>query len=306
MPVALLVNPTAGKGRAARVVPAVVARLRAAGREVTVLVGRDGAEARELAAAAVADGAEALVSVGGDGMAHLALQALAGTPTPLGIVPAGTGNDLAATLGLPKGDPVAAADVVAAALESGAARDVDAVRVTGADARQAWYAGVLGAGFDSRVNDRANRMGWPRGRARYDLAILAELRVFRPLPFTLGFDGEDPLSTTAMLVAVGNARSYGAGMRICPDAVVDDGLLDVTVLGPVSTPTFLRTFPKVYRGTHLSHPAVSTRRARTVTLEASGVTAYADGEPLGPLPLTCTCVPGALRVLARDPPPPVP
>jgi diacylglycerol kinase (ATP) len=291
--VALVVNPTAGKGRAARVVASVAGRLRADGLNVSILVGRDAPDASALARQAVEDGIAAVVALGGDGMAHLALNVVAGTETPLGIVPAGTGNDLAAALRLPTKDPVAAAGVVADRLRSDAVRRVDAVRVG-----DRWFGSVLGAGFDSRVNDRANRLSWPHGRMRYNVAILAELGVFSPLPFRLLLDDGAPWETEAMLVAVGNGQSYGAGMRVCPGAEIDDGLLDITVLGPVSKPEFLRTFPKVFKGTHVTHPAVTTRRARVVGIEALGVTAYADGEFLADLPVTCECVPGALRVLA--------
>jgi diacylglycerol kinase (ATP) len=291
--VALLVNPTAGKGRAAGMVARVTERLRDGGANVTILVGRDPAEASALGRQAVSDGADALVALGGDGMVHLALNVVAGTPTPLGIVPAGTGNDLAATLGLPTKDPVAAAGVIVAKLATDGARPMDAVRVND----QQWFGCVLSAGFDSKVNDRANRMSWPRGRMRYNVAIVAELGVFKPIAFTIDLDG-DRWQTEAMLVAVGNARSYGAGMQICPDAVIDDGLVDVTVLGPVSKPAFLRAFPKVFKGTHRDHPAVTMRRAKTVSLAADDVTVYADGEYLGELPITCETVPGAVRVLA--------
>jgi diacylglycerol kinase (ATP) len=291
--VALLVNPTAGKGRAAGMVARVTERLRDGGANVAILVGRDPAEASALGRQAVSDGADALVALGGDGMVHLALNVVAGTPTPLGIVPAGTGNDLAATLGLPTKDPVAAAGVIVAKLATDGARPMDAVRVND----QQWFGCVLSAGFDSKVNDRANRMSWPRGRMRYNVAIVAELGVFKPIAFTIDLDG-DRWQTEAMLVAVGNARSYGAGMQICPDAVIDDGLVDVTVLGPVSKPAFLRAFPKVFKGTHRDHPAVTMRRAKTVSLAADDVTVYADGEYLGELPITCETVPGALRVLA--------
>jgi len=145
------------------------------------------------------------------------------------------------------------------------------------------------------VNERANRMSWPRGRSRYNLAILAELRTFRPIPFVLDFDG-DTWHTEAMLVAVGNGPSYGGGMMVCPDARLDDGHLDVTVLGPMSKPEFIRVFPTVYKGTHVGHPAVTVRQARSVTLTAEGVTAYADGERVSVLPVTCAAVPGALTV----------
>jgi diacylglycerol kinase (ATP) len=286
--IALLVNPTSGKGRAARVAAPVAARLRAAGAEVSEIVGTDAQDAEDLARKAVADGVDALVALGGDGIVHTAIQAVAGTGTPLGIIGAGTGNDLARELRIPN-EPMAAVDLVLGAVP----RHIDAVR---SDSGR-WFGGVLGSGFDSMVNERANRMSWPKGKSRYNLAILAELRVFKPLPFRLTLDG-DVWETEAMLVAVGNGTSYGAGMRVCPDAVLDDGLLDVTVLGPVSKTTFIRTFPNVYKGTHVQRPEVTVRRAREVRLESPGVIAYADGERFAPLPLTCTCVPGALTVLA--------
>jgi len=301
--IALLVNPTAGKGRAARVVADVTERLRQGGASVAILVGTDAAHAQTLARQAIADGIDAVVALGGDGMVHLALNVVAGTSTPLGIIPAGTGNDPDNTLQLPAKDPVAAAGVVIDKLTGTGARAMDAVRVTAPSLAAVgkpspvWFGCVLGAGFDSRVNDRANRMSWPRGRQRYNLAILGELRVFRPLPFMLELDGE-PWQTEAMLVAIGNAKSYGAGMKVTPDAVVDDGLVDVMVLGPVSKPEFLKTFPKVFKGTHVSHPAVTIRRARVVSLSSPGVTAYADGEYLADLPITCETVPGAVTVLA--------
>ena len=290
--VALLVNPTAGKGRAASVVAKVVERLRAGGADVAILVGRDVEHAKELARTAIDDGVDGVVALGGDGMVHLALNVVAGTPTPLGIVPAGTGNDLASSLGLPTKDPVAAAGVIADRLADGGPRPMDAIRVG-----PKWFGCVLGAGFDSRVNDRANRMTWPKGRMRYNLAMLAELRVFSPLPFVLDIDGEH-WETEAMLVAIGNAKSYGAGMRVCPAADLYDGLLDITVLGPVSKPEFLKTFPKVFKGTHVDHPSVTCRKAKVISIASPGVTAYADGEFLDDLPITCEAVAGAVQVFA--------
>jgi diacylglycerol kinase (ATP) len=291
--VALLVNPTAGKGRAAATVAKVTERLRAGGANVAILVGRDAEDASALAKQAVSDGVDALVALGGDGMAHLALNVVAGTSTPLGIVPAGTGNDLAATLGLPTKDQVAAAGLIADRLAAGETRPMDAVRTSAGP----WFGCVLSAGFDSRVNDRANRMTWPKGRMRYNVAIVAELGVFKPISFTIELDGEK-WETEAMLIAVGNARSYGAGMQVCPDAVIDDGLVDITVLGPVSKVEFLRAFPKVFKGTHRDHPAVTMKRAKTLSLAADDVTVYADGEYIGELPISCETVQGAVRVLA--------
>jgi diacylglycerol kinase (ATP) len=283
----LLVNPTSGKGRAARLVEPVTARLRASGAEVVTVIGDDGADAERRAIAAVQDGVDALVALGGDGIAHTAIQAVAETGVPLGLVPAGTGNDLARELRMPK-DPLEATDVILAATP----RAIDGVRVG-----DRWFGGVLGSGFDSMVNERANTMSWPRGKSRYNLAILAELRVFKPLPFTLTLDGE-VWETEAMLVAVGNGTSYGAGMKVCPAASLDDGFLDVTVLGPVPKHRFIRMFPRVYKGTHVELAEVQCRRAREVRLSSPGVIAYADGERFAALPITCTCVPGALTVLA--------
>lgn len=296
MDIALVVNPTAGKGRGAVLRATVEERLRQGRAHVRTVVGVDADHARDLTHAAVTDGVDAVVALGGDGMVHLALQATAGTTTPLGIVPAGTGNDLATCLGIPA-DPVAAVELVL----GGSRRRIDAARVSDA-AGERWFGCVLGAGFDSAVNERANRLRWPKGGARYDVAIALELPRFKALPFTLTLDGER-WETDAMLVAVGNAQSYGAGIRVTPDAILDDGLLDVCVLGPVSKVEFVRTLPKARTGEHVYHPAVTVRRARTVTVESAGVVAYADGERIGPLPVTCECVPGAVEVFA---PPPAP
>ncbi|MGW8692860.1 diacylglycerol kinase family protein, partial [[Kitasatospora] papulosa] len=242
---------------------------------------------------AVAGGTGALITVGGDGMMSLALQAVAGTATPLGAVAVGTGNDFARALGLPIRDPAAAGRLAAEALKAGTVRSIDLGRVG-----ERWFGSVLASGFDSRVNDRGNRMRWIGGRFKYDLAILAELAAFRPVPYRLRLDDGPVTEVEATLIAVGNGTTYGGGMRICADAVMDDGLLDVTVVGDCSRTTLLKVFPKVYRGTHLGHPAVTVHRVSSISLEAAGVTAYADGEPLGPLPLDATCVPGAVRVLA--------
>lgn len=294
---AVLVNPAAARGRGARDVPAVVATLRSAGLAVTEITAPGPAEAADACAAAVAAGLDALVAVGGDGTVHLAVQAVAGTGTALGVVPAGTGNDLAAALGVPP-DPVRAAADVARRMLAGETVGIDAVRTTGADGTTAgWWACVLAAGFDSAVNERANRMRWPRGPRRYDVAILAELARLRPRDYRLTLDGVAH-DLRGVLVAVGNTDSYGGALRICPAADPTDGLLDVTVVGPVSRSQLMRVKPRLYSGTHVDHPLVSVYRAAEVRIEAPGITAYADGERLGPLPLTLTCVPGALTVLA--------
>lgn len=286
--IALLTNPTAGKGRGANARAIALPRFRSAGITVRDLQGRDADEALDLARAAVADGVEALVVAGGDGMAHLGAQAVATTGTALGIVPAGTGNDVARYLDLPRRDPAAAADRIVA----GRTRRIDLAR-----SGSSYYVTVLCAGFDAVVNERANRMTWPRGQMRYNLATVAELRTFEPLPYTLELDGV-ALRTEAMLVAVGNGPSFGGGLRITEGASLDDGLLDVVIIKPMSKPGLIRTYPKLFKGTHTTHPAYEHHRARTVTVAAPGIVTYADGERFGPLPLTVECAPGALTVLA--------
>ena len=210
------------------------------------LEGRDVEEARDLARQAVADGVESLVVVGGDGMVHLAVNELVHTDTSLGIIPAGTGNDAARYFGIPRKDPQAAADVVVA----GHVRTVDVGRVG-----PHHFLCVLSAGFDAVVNERANHMRWPTGQMRYNLATLAELRVFEPLRYTLDLDGETR-QVEAMLVAVGNGPSFGGGLRITEGAELDDGLLDVVLFHPVSKLELLRTYPKLFSGTHTDPPGL--------------------------------------------------
>ncbi|MFE5242882.1 MULTISPECIES: diacylglycerol kinase [unclassified Streptomyces] len=290
--ITLFVNPTAGSGRGARAAQPAASALRDAGFSVRTVLGEDADDALRRAREAVAGGTGALIAVGGDGMMSLALQAVAGTDTPLGAVAVGTGNDFARALGLPVRDPAAAGRLAAEALKAGTARTIDLGRVG-----ERWFGSVLASGFDSRVNDRGNRMRWVGGRFKYDLAILAELAAFKPVPYRLRLDGGPVREIEATLIAVGNGTTYGGGMRICADALMDDGLFDVTVVGDCSRTTLLKVFPKVYKGTHLGHPKVTVHRVSSIELAAAGVTAYADGEPLGALPLTATCVPGAVRVL---------
>ncbi|HEV7212036.1 MAG TPA: YegS/Rv2252/BmrU family lipid kinase [Blastococcus sp.] len=283
-------SPSAGRGRARALGAEVLADLRAAGLDPRLLPATTGADAERAAAAAVAAGTGAVVAVGGDGAAHAALQAVAGTTTPLAVIPAGTGNDLALALGVPRA-PVAAVRSAAEDLLAGVARTVDAGR-TG----DRWWATVLCCGFDSAVTDRANRLRWPRGRRRYDVAVLAELARLRPTELTLVVDGETR-ELPVTLVAVGNTCWYGGGMKVCPGADPADGLFDVTVVGPISRLELVRTKPRLTAGTHVEHPAVTVVRASRVELSSPGVNAYADGEPVAPLPAVAECVPGALQVV---------
>ena len=290
--ITLFVNPTAGRGRGAHAAQPAARALREAGFTVRTVVGEDAGDALGRAREAVAGGTGALIAVGGDGMVSLALQALAGTDTPLGVVAVGTGNDFARYNGLPVRDPAAAGRLIAESLKGNRIRRVDLGK-----AGDRWFGTVLASGFDSRVNDRGNRMRWPTGRLRYDVAMLLELAELRPIPYRIRLDDGPVQEIEATLVAVGNGPSYGGGMRICTDAKLDDGLFDITVVGECSRTTLLKVFPRVYKGTHLSHPAVTVHRVAKVTLEAEGITGYADGERVGPLPLTAEVVPGAVRVI---------
>jgi diacylglycerol kinase (ATP) len=285
--IALLTNPHAGKGRGTRTAAIALPRLREAGITVHSLVGRDADEALDLARDSVAGGVDSLVVVGGDGMVHLAVQALVGSGASLGIIPAGTGNDVARYVDIPRSDPQLAADVVIGART----RRIDLARCGATH-----FVTVMAAGFDAVVNERANEMRWPRGQLRYTLATLAELRVFEPLPYTLELDGEVH-RLEAMLVAVGNGPSFGGGLRITHGASIDDGMLDVVVIKAMSKLDLVRTYPKLYTGRHTRHPQYEHHLVRSVTVAAPGITAYADGERLGALPLTVEVVPQALEVL---------
>jgi diacylglycerol kinase (ATP) len=286
--IALLTNPTSGKGKGAAARAAALPRLRAAGFVVQDLQGADADEALALALKAVAEGVWALVVCGGDGMVNLGAQAAGGSATHLGIIPAGSGNDVARYFDLPRRDPATAADRVIASTP----HPMDLAR-----SGDRYFATVMAAGFDAVVNERANRMTWPRGQMRYNLATLAELRTFQPIPYTLDLDGTS-MQLDAMLVAVGNGPSFGGGLRITEGALLDDGLLDVVIIRPMSKASLVRTYPKLFKGTHVTHPKYEHHRVRSVTVAAPGIVAYADGERFGPLPLTVECVPGALSVLA--------
>lgn len=286
--IALLTNPAAGKGRGRRTAAIALPRLREAGFAVRELEARDAVEAADLARESVESGVESLVVCGGDGLVHLAVQEVVGTATSLGIIPAGTGNDVARYLGLPRSDPQRAADVVVGSQ----VRTIDLARVG-----TTYFVTVLCSGFDSLVNERANRWAWPRGQMRYTLATLAELKVFEPLRYTLDLDGERR-ELDAMLVAVGNGPSFGGGLKITVGARLDDGLLDVVIIKPMSKLDLVRTYPKLYYGGHTRHPQYEHHRVRAVTVDAPGIVGYADGERLGSLPMTVTAVPNALRVLA--------
>jgi diacylglycerol kinase (ATP) len=293
--VTMLTNPASGHGNAPHAAERAIARLQQRGVDVTEIVGRDAEHAAALVRDSLDRGTDALVVAGGDGVISIALQALGGGDVPLGIIPAGTGNDHAREYRLPTGDPVAAADIVA----DGWTETVDLGRIlSGAQAK--WFGTVVATGFDSLVSDRTNRMTWPHGRMRYNVAMLAELSQLRLLPFRLVLDGTREITTDLTLVAFGNTRSYGGGMLICPNADHSDGLLDITMVHSASRTRLIRLFPTVFRGTHIDLDDVTTDRASTITVDSPGINAYADGDFACPLPAEISAVPGALRILTPE------
>ncbi|MFJ4228209.1 diacylglycerol/lipid kinase family protein [Paenarthrobacter nicotinovorans] len=292
----LAINPAASFGRSQGVGDRVAGWFRAAGWVVVVLEADDYESLEALVREALSAGTvDALVVAGGDGMVHLGVNALAGLDVPLGIIPTGTGNDVARLLGLPLNRPAEACHRILDALHAGGRRiDVGRVRAGG---RITYFAGVLSAGFDAAVNERANSWRWPRGKSRYNLAMLRELGSFRRTEYRVVAD-DVRWTQRALLISVANGQSIGGGMRITPDALPDDGWLDLFVVKPLSRLRFLSIFPKVFAGKQTGRPEVEIRRVRTVRLEAEGVVAYADGERIAPLPLDVDVLPQALRVLA--------
>jgi diacylglycerol kinase (ATP) len=295
--IVVAINPNASFGATRHVGPAVVTALRARGFDVVPLSAPDFDGLVRVVRAELRTQPDALVVVGGDGMVNLGVNLVATTGVPLGIVPAGTGNDFAAGLGLPVGDPAAASARIADALATGP-RVVDAALVDGPSMPEPrWFAGVLSAGFDAKVNERANGMRVPKGASRYVIALVAELAGLTSGHYRLEIDGE-VLEVDSPLLSVANNTTIGGGMKVAPDALLDDGLLDVFIVKPMSRLRFIRLFPKVFSGTHAGLPVVEFRRGRTVTVSAPDIVGYADGERFGELPLTVELVPGALHVLA--------
>jgi diacylglycerol kinase (ATP) len=288
----LVVNPSAGKGRALELLPQVVSTLRDGGADLEILLSRDFAEAQTMIRQAVEDAVEVLAVMGGDGMMHLGINTSAvahrssDSRTTLGLIPAGTGNDLCRGIGLDPQDAVAAAAVIAA----GFTRSIDLARVG-----ETFVGAVVATGFDALVNRRANQMTWPRGSGRYALAVMAELRVFSPLHYRLTLDG-NVREQQAMLVAIGNTNSYGGGMLICPKADPYDGLLDITIIHPVSRLKLLRLFPELYSGKFVRDPCVEQLQVREVTVEGAGLVGFGDGELIAAAPLRVCSVPGALPI----------
>lgn len=289
-PLELIVNPSAGGGRAGRLLGGVLEELTSRGLEHRVCITRSLEHARELAGAAAGRGAVA-VAFGGDGLVGAVAGALAGGEATMGVLPGGRGNDLARVLGIPR-DPRAACAVLA----SGRERRLD-LGIAGSQS----FIGIASCGFDSEVNRLANETALRLGNLVYAYALLRALPRWHPARFTLRLDGGEPRELVGYSVAAANSTTFGGGMRIAPDASMEDGLLDVVLIGDVPRARYLLLAPTVVSGAHVRQPNVEVLRARELELSADRpFTLYADGDPLAELPVRLRAAPGAVRVLAPE------
>lgn len=291
----VIANPEAGRGKGAAARDAAVARLRELGLRVSVRTGTSAAETRHYAEEAVAARPDVLVLVGGDGTLAAVIDVLIGSGVPLVLVPAGTGNDLARSLGIPYGSAASAAFAATAAVH-GTPHALDVGEATCPDGASRFLT-VAALGFDAKVSERTNGLRWPRGRARYYLALIIELIRLTPTNFTVRVNGIKSAVSSGTLIAVGNTRSYGGGMPVCPGADPHDGVLDVVHIAPVGRLQLIRLFPRLLRGTHVQLPQVTTMRAAEIEVAAPGLVVYADGERVGSESVRIGTIPGALNML---------
>ncbi len=283
----LIVNPSAGGGRAARELPGVESELTRLGIEYRTERTRSLEHGRELAASAAAAG-EIAVAFGGDGLVGAVAGALRGTGGVLGVLPGGRGNDFARVLGIPL-EPGPACGVLARGVE----RELDLGEADGHV-----FIGIASCGFDSEANRIANETRIVRGNLVYTYGALRALLSWRPATFTVTLDDRDPLTITGYTVAAANSKAYGGGMYLAPDASLEDGLLDVVITGNVPRLRFLRLLPTVFKGEHVKLPDVHVMRAASVTISADRpFMLYADGDPVAALPVTVRTLPGAARVI---------
>jgi diacylglycerol kinase (ATP) len=287
----VVANPAAGHGRAGRLIGKVTTALHRLRLPHEVRVSESGPDVERLAREAAEGGARIVAALGGDGTVSLAANGILGTGAALAALPAGTGDDFAKGIGAGKLD--AAVELLA----NPKTVDLDVIEVTtGADKRS--FLNIAGAGFDSEVNETANGMTVKLGATgTYVAALLKTLSRFSPASFTIQVDDER-MEVDAMLVEVGSGRWTGGGMKVLPDAVMNDGLLDVCIVEALSKPAFLRAFPRVFVGSHTTHPRVRMRRGSRVQVEANRrVLVYADGELVGSLPAIFEIHPAALPVV---------
>ena len=292
--VSVVCNEKSGGGRAGRVLPKVARRLQDAlpDAQLHVVKSTSYEQARDFtrSAALQARPGDLVVVMGGDGMAHLGLNACADTDATLGIVPAGTGNDFARGVGVPSSVKESVEAIV-----RGNTRVVDLSRLTNSSGTR-YVGAVVSSGYDARVNRATNDIRLRFGPLSYGYIALRELVNFSPLHYRLVIDGE-PRELDAMLVAVCNTGVFGGGMQISPDADPADGLLDVTIIHKASRAKLMRLLPLTYTGGFVKDAVVERLRAKAVEVDGDGLFAMGDGEELGEVPVTVECAPAALRVI---------
>jgi diacylglycerol kinase (ATP) len=295
MRIGLVVNPVAGGNRGAQVGAEVISLLSQSEHSVNNLSGANLIEARAHAEKAIgANSIDALVFVGGDGMAHLGANLCAGKNIPMALIPAGTGNDAAAMLGMPLTDTAQSVRLVLDGL--GSPKKIDAIKISHG-ASLTWALGSASAGFDALAAARANAISWPKGPMRYYVAMLLELAKFKPIKYQSVVDG-NPRDFEAMLCVVSNTGIYGGGMLVVPGASVTDAKLDVLLVKKMSRVKFVTIFPRVYKGTHITDKDVEIFKASKISITASGMPIYSDGEYVGQAPFEAEVVPGALMMVA--------
>jgi diacylglycerol kinase (ATP) len=297
MTIGLFVNPTAGRGLGKRHHADITAELTRLGVDFIDYTSSSRDLAVSKAQTSLARGeVTALFVAGGDGMINIGLNLAMDAGIPLGIIPCGTGNDIARALSLPIDNVVWATQVAVDHLDI--PRTIDLGKATSSTG-DFYFLGSIAAGFDALVNARANKMKRIKGPVKYRIALYRELAKFKKLSYKLTVDGEIHL-LDAMLCTIANVPSYGGGMLITPEAQVDDGQLDLFIVHKISRPELIRVFPHVYTGTHVEHPAVEIVRVKNVVLEANAPV-FADGEASGHAPVSISVVPAGIRVLAPAP-----
>ncbi len=283
----MIVNPAAGGGRAGRALAGVKAALGEHGLEYRVAPTGSLAHARELARAAAAGG-EVAVALGGDGLIGAVAGALRGPSGVFGMLPGGRGNDFARVLGIPL-DPRAACRVLAEGVE----RQLDLGEANGKT-----FISIASCGFDSDANRIANETKLVRGSLVYSYGALRALINWKPATFTLRVDGGEPHTLTGYTIAAANAGTYGGGMRMAPEASLEDGLLDVVMVEHMPKLRFVRLLPSVFKGEHVRRPEVHVMRGAEIEIDADRpFTLYADGDPVAELPVTVRALPGAVRAI---------